>query len=489
MRQAKWKIVRRPLHAVVWFAGLALMLTEAQGGVQEERRPAAMPELTVTGTRLRRDLPQDAFPLTVIDRDQLNVSGATFLGEYVQQLPFVTGSPLNSSTGARGQGGQLSRGINTVELRGLGPERTLVLVNGRRMLRGGNGASGVVDLNMIPMALVERIEILKAGASVQYGADAVAGVVNVITRKATEGLEFAARGGATSEWDGENWTASAVYGARGERGQFMIGFEYADQEAVGKGEREFSRVRRTFSGADNRITFDGSSAPPQGNFQTSLGRLTLIENEDGREPSDFRPYIGDNTNPNTDRFNFNPFEDLQQPSERVSIFSEWRYGFSQKLNVFSEILFHDRDSRTQLAPLPFFTTRETDVVVSADNVYNPFGERLTDVRRRLVEAGPRQFVQDNQAWRVAVGAHGLLAGWFWDVSMVRGRNVTDQSQMGDLLDSRLRDALGPSFVDVDGNAVCGTQSEPITRLCPSQPLWRRRQHHARDAGLRRRRSC
>ena len=454
---------RSRLSAVLAMSTLALSPAAAQ---DEEAGAEPIDRITVTGTRLRADLPDGAFPLTVVGREQLLDSGDQFIGEYLQDLPFMSGSPLNTQSGQRGEGGGLSRGIATVELRGLGPERTLVLVNGRRFVPGGNGASGLVDLNMIPMSLVERIEIFKSGASVEYGADAVAGVVNIVTRKQTDGLELRARGQLTSRGDAEGFDLSAVYGEQHERFQYLAGIEYTDQTAVGKGERGFSAVRRTLSGPDNMITFDGSSAPPSGNFRTSMGRLTVIDGEDGNQISDFRPWIGDNTDPNTDRFNFNPFEDLQQPAERLSAFAQSRYRFAPQFNLFAETFYHQRDSRTRLAPLPFFTTRERGVVVSADSVFNPFNETITDARRRLVEAGPREFTQDNEAWRLVVGADGQIGSWFWDLSFNRGRNETTQFKQGELLDSRVQQALGPSFRDSDGNAVCGAPDNPIEDCVP-----------------------
>jgi len=451
----------------ILFAASVLQPVHAQAGIPAKDEVAnALDNITVTGTRLRMDMPDGAYPLTVIDRQQLETSGQQFLGEFLQQLPFMAGSPLNTSTGARGEGGGLSRGIASIELRGLGAQRTLVLVNGRRFVPGGNGASGIVDLNMIPMAAVDRVEIFKSGASVEYGADAVAGVVNIITRLHTDGLELNAQGLSSSRGDGESVQLSMVFGQQRERWQYFLGAEYVDQTSVGKGDRAFSERRLSFSGADNTPVFDGSSAPPQGNFRTSLGRLTLIDGEDGNDISDFRPWIGDNTDPNSDRFNFNPFEDLQQPAARLTLFAQTRHSFSPALNVFAEAFYHQRDSRTRLAPLPFFTNREQDVAVSASNVFNPFGETLTDVRRRLVEGGPRDFVQDNEAWRFVLGAGGLLGGWFWDASLTRGRNTVEQLQIGDLLDSRLRAALGPSFIDASGNPVCGSAADPINGCVP-----------------------
>lgn len=431
-----------------------------------DREPVAIEPLVVTGTRLRIPETEGAYPLTVIDSAQLVSSGDEFVGEFLQKLPFVSGSPLNTSSGRRGEGGGLSRGIATVELRGLGPERTLVLLDGRRIVPGGNGASGVADLNMIPMALVREIEIFKSGASVEYGADAVAGVINLVTREETDGLEIRGRSELTSRGDGEAGTVSLAYGRRADGAQFLFGAEYTDQSAVSKGARDFSDTRLTFSGPDNEIVFDGSSAPPRGNFKTSMGRMTLIEGEDGREVGDFRPWIGDNTDPNTDRFNFNPFEDLRQPSERFTLFGQGRYRFLPELRVFGEAFYHRRDSRTQLAPLPFFTLREKGVVVSADNAFNPFGETITDARRRMVEAGPRVFRQDNEAYRLVAGVDGGADDWFWDASLTYGRNETDQTKTGEFLDSRVRMALGPSFFDASGEAVCGTPQEPIPDCVP-----------------------
>jgi len=454
---------RGRLSAVLLLSALTTLPAAAQ---DEAGETEPIDRITVTGTRLRVGLPDGAFPLTVIDSEALTDSGEQFIGDFLQDLPFMSGSPLGTQSGQRGEGGGLSRGISTVELRGLGPERTLVLVNGRRFVPGGNGASGVVDLNMIPMSLVERIEIFKSGASVEYGADAVAGVVNIVTRKHTDGLELRARGQVTSRGDAEGFDASLLFGQQRRRFQYLAGVEYTDQSAVGKGERDFSAVRRTFSGPDNAITFDGSSAPPNGNFRTSLGQLTVIEGEDGDQISDFRPWIGDNTDPNTDRFNFNPFEDLQQPSERLSAFAQGRYRFAQQFSLFAETFYHERDSRTRLAPLPFFTTRERGVVVSADNVFNPFDETIEDARRRLVEAGSREFTQSNEAWRLVVGADGQIGSWFWDLSFNRGRNETTQFKQGELLDSRVQQALGPSFRDADSNAVCGSPDNPIDNCVP-----------------------
>ncbi|MDT8409297.1 MAG: TonB-dependent receptor [Wenzhouxiangellaceae bacterium] len=428
-----------------------------------EQAAAALEKVAVTGSRLRGLFDDSAWPLTLISRDELLATGRQRLGDILQELPFTSGSPLNTQTSQRGQGGDLSRGIETIELRGLGPERTLVLVNGRRFVPGGNGAGGLVDLGMLPVAMVQRIEIFKSGASVEYGADAVAGVINIITRDGFDGVELSAQGSVTRRNDAETFSLSGIAGKTFARGGFMAGLEYTDQPSVGKGERAFSRVRQSLEGPDNERVFDGSSAPPNGQFRTSMGRLTLIDGRDGDTPDDFRPFI--DSGPDSDRFNFNPFEDLLQASERLTLFGHADYRLSDQVKLSAEALYHQRDSSQQLAPLPLFTTREQDLVVEAGNFFNPFGETLTDVRRRLVEAGPRTFSQDNDAWRLLLAADGRFGSWFWDLAVGRGRNETDQTKTGDLLDDRLRAALGPSFADPT-SVRCGRPDAPVENCVP-----------------------
>jgi len=456
--------VRQPLAALAMLAAAATPPVPA--AAQDEQ--ARLDPVQVTGSRLRGVLGGDAWPLTLISRDDLLATGEHRLGDILQQLPFTSGSPLNTRTSQRGEGGGLSRGIETVELRGLGPERTLILLNGRRFVPGGNGASGLVDLGMLPLSMVERVEIFKSGASVEYGADALAGVINIITREGFDGVELAARASLTSRGDAETFSLNALTGHQVARGGFTFGIEYADQPSVSKGARNFSETRLTFDGPDNTPVFDGSSAPPAGQFRTSAGRFTLIEGRDGDTPDDFRPFI--DAGPDSDRFNFNPFEDLLQASERLTLFGQGHWQATDNVSLFAEAFFHDRDSSQQLAPLPFFTTRLADVAVSDESIFNPFGETLSDVRRRLVEAGPRTFAQDNQAWRFVVGADGRAGTWFWDASLAHGRNETDQTKTGDLLADRVGQALGPSFVGADGQPVCGTPAAPRPDCVPLDPF-------------------
>ena len=440
---------------------VACLLCTVVAKAADDDRPLELNALEVTGTHLAREEAVD--PIVAFDRQAISDSGYSTLGSFLQALPMMSGSPLSTSANQRGSGGGLSRGIESVELRGLGPQRTLVLLNGRRMLAGGNGAAGIVDLASLPVAMIERVEVLTTSAAVAYGADAIAGVVNVMTRQTVQATELTARYEQSERGDGEVLNLAAVSGARLGRTQLNAGVTFRDQAAVGRGDREFSSRWLTVSGADNRIVPTGSSAPPNGRYRTSSGNVTLIEGEDGDRPEDFRPFINDG--PDTDRFNFNPYEDLIQDSRRLSAFATLRHDFSPTLALSAELLFQQRDSDTQIAPLPFFTNRLNGVSVSADNLYNPFDEDITDARRRLIEAGPRRFSQDNALWIVAIGMDGFQGPWHWQSHLQHGRNSVRQTQTGDLLRDRVAVALGPSFDDA-GVARCGTPGDVVPDCVP-----------------------
>ena len=212
------------------------------------------------------------------------------------------------------------------------------------------------------------------------------------------------------------------------------------------------------------LSGSGSSAPPAGQFRTTDGRLTLREGENGDDPADFRPFI--DSGPDTDRFNFNPFEDLLQDSRRLAAFLSLEQPLRASLSLFAEASYQQRDAATGLAPLPFFTNRLAGVSVAADNLYNPFAEEITDARRRLVEAGPRRFVQDNRTWRVVLGLSGDLADWRWDAALNHGRNAVTQRQTGELLRDRVARALGPSFHDAANVPRCGPPDAAISGCVP-----------------------
>src|SRR5262249_8722373 len=152
-------------------------------------------------------------------------------GDFLQLLP-EQGNTINTSINNGGNGS------TRVSLRGLGPSRTLVLLNGRRFVPGGSGADQSVDLNSIPTAVIEGVEVLKDGASAIYGSDAIAGVINLITRKRFNGAEASGYLGTSGHGDGKVYDFSATAGASGERGSLLFSAGYYQQTAAWAGDRD-----------------------------------------------------------------------------------------------------------------------------------------------------------------------------------------------------------------------------------------------------------
>src|SRR5438132_6728593 len=229
--------------------------TPAPSGATEETpaepRKKAEEEIVVTGSRVRRkDLTTPA-PVTVISREQMITSGRVSLGDFLQTLP-EQGNAINTGVNNGGDGS------TRVSLRGIGDARTLVLVNGRRMVPGGLGADPSVDLNSIPTAAIERIEVLKDGASAIYGSDAIAGVVNIITRRRWSGTELSAYSGVAGAGDGFAYDLAATSGTAGDNGSLLFSAGFFDQRKIMAGDRDFSKVQFGFDAPAGESTIGSS---------------------------------------------------------------------------------------------------------------------------------------------------------------------------------------------------------------------------------------
>ncbi|MPS45456.1 MAG: TonB-dependent receptor, partial [Stenotrophomonas sp.] len=207
-------------------AGIALALAPAFASAQEAKATTDLDRISVTGSRIRQASMETAQPVIALQRADIEKQGFTSVGDIVQNLS-ATGSPAISRADALTSGEEV--GGQYVDLRGLGPERTLVLLDGKRM---GVSTGGYTDLASIPTSVVERIEVLTDGASAIYGSDAIAGVINIITRKNFDGLEASVYGGQYNKGDGEKQVYNFVYGQTGERGSITFGAEYSKEDPV-----------------------------------------------------------------------------------------------------------------------------------------------------------------------------------------------------------------------------------------------------------------
>ncbi|PTA72412.1 MULTISPECIES: TonB-dependent receptor [unclassified Stenotrophomonas] len=203
-------------------------------------RATNLDTVTVTGSRIGRDVFNSVSPVQVITREETTLAGFQSTAGVLQSTAITAGSAqINNAYGGYVTNG--GPGANTVGLRGLGPTRTLILMNGRRVAPAGSrGSVGAADLNVLPNAMVDRVEVLKDGASSIYGSDAVAGVINIITRNKVDGVTVEARHTATEGGGGEERRYSVVFGSTGERGHFSGSYEYYNRDELTLGDRDWS---------------------------------------------------------------------------------------------------------------------------------------------------------------------------------------------------------------------------------------------------------
>lgn len=431
-------------------------------------------EIIVTGTRIPTLEVTTAAPVTTVNRTQIQSSGRTSIGDILQNLPEQTGG-INTQVNNGGDGS------TRINLRGFGTNRTLVLLNGRRMVPGGTGADSTVDLNTIPTAAIERIEILKDGASAVYGSDAISGVVNIITRTDYDTTEMSGFTGISQRADGRIFDVSVTTGKSTERGHVMFSVGYLTMTEVWAGDRDFSRFDYGVSGYDwataQKYT-GGSSSIPNGRFGKPSGMgnaqwealiaqypnaRNFTIGADGR----WRPFNGSGvTEAGGDFYNYQPQNYLVTPQRRLNFFSTGSIKLMGSVQGYYEAIYTHRESEQKLAPEPLFTDQE-GLTVSKDNVYNPWGVDFTTVRRRLVEFSNRTYTQDVDTFRLVTGLKGnFTKSWNWDLSINYGRTQGVSTKAGLLQRSKLANAVGPSFVDADGVARCGTVDAPIDGCVP-----------------------
>ena len=219
------------LPGTAWAQATPTVEDQAGAGVNDAAEGDGEREVLVTGTRVARDGFRSPTPLTVVTRTEIeNGSPTNNLADFVNQLPAFAGSIRPSNSRLELSNGQA--GINALNLRSLGTVRTLVLIDGRRSV--GSTANQIVDINTIPQALVERVEVVTGGASAAYGSDAVAGVTNFILNHAFEGVRVSADSGITDKGDGFNYSADIAAGFRfgGGRGRFIVAGEYAHSDGI-----------------------------------------------------------------------------------------------------------------------------------------------------------------------------------------------------------------------------------------------------------------
>ena len=389
-------------------------------------------EIYVTGSRIGRSSDfESPSPIASFNRDDLSKSGYTNLQQLMEKQPF-TGNGTFSTRGNNQD--STANGAASISLRGLGADATLVLVNGRRVAISAFAESittNFVDINSIPVAAIERIEVLKDGASAVYGSDAVAGVVNIIMRDDFEGFEVSAGGGWTTESGYDETTVSAIWGMSGEDSNVTIIADYFKNSTLSNSERENSKgvsLGTANHSAEGGFDLRSSRGYP-GFFIISDG---VLEPDDEGNLVDSKAVIDPSCPPDRTAgavcvFDYGPFNLITPEAERTGLMLMAHQGFGNGLEVFTEIGVQHNNSLAQGAPTPLDEGAELTVPITHPG--NPFPEAIDiDVGRyRTVDAGARKWHISTDNLRGVLGLRGEINEWNWEVSAQRARSETEQS--------------------------------------------------------------
>ena len=423
---------RQHLRGAIRFAlGAATGLTAAlvapaalAQGAAEQR----MDEVVVTGSRIARSGDLDSpTPLITIDREEIAKSGYQNLQQLMEKMP-VNG---NGAFSTRGNNQDSSaNGGASVSLRGLGADATLVLVNGRRVAISSfaeNITNNFVDINTIPVAAIERLEVLKDGASAVYGSDAIAGVINVVLRKDFDGFEVSAGYGDVTSGSNAETTASAIWGTSGEDSNITIVFDYFKNDTLYNRERGYlgTANQSPRGGGDNR-----SSRGFPGRFFVNDGVITppaTTDREIRRDPAcPAGSAVG--TRPSEScLYDYGPWNLLIPASERSGLMLLGHKGFGDNFELFTEIAVQHNRSVAQGAPTPLDET--AGLTIPNNHPNNPFtGSTAIAVSRyRTVDAGARQWDIETDNLRAVVGLRGEVGDWQWETAMQRARSESLQT--------------------------------------------------------------
>jgi len=448
----------------------------AQDQQSDESSDATLEEVIVTGSRIRRESFDTASPVSIVSSEQVKISGQTRIEDLLNQMPQIeAGQNSFISNG--------STGTAELDLRGLGPNRTLVLVNGKRLQPGGHYGNAP-DINQIPAALVDRVEVLTGGASATYGADAVAGVVNFIMKTDFEGLQIdvGAQGyqhkndnsyiqglmdlrgfdyptGNTSI-DGKSYNVDITMGSSfaDGRGHATAYVNWRNNQELRQGSRDYSSCALNDAGT----ACGGSANAIVPNFILGLTDLsdyaywTLDLNGNG--------FVTDSNLWNPSPYNYAPINHFQRPDTRYSMGAFVDYEVNDHVTTYLETMFMSDNTRAQIAESGTFFNTYYTIPLNSPTLSDLQRQQIADrfdldpatdsfgayIGKRNVEGGPRTDVLEHNSFRIVVGAKGdINDNWSYDVSYQHGQTSSSTTYINDFTDAKIITAL-------DSNACAAT---------------------------------
>ena len=444
-----------------------------------DQKSQSLETIVVTGSNIRRVDIETANPVVTVDHAQIEQSGKLTLGDILQDLPAVMGPQTNPQVNNGGGGGS-----STAALRGLGARRTLVLVDGHRVNVTAFG--GNVDINSIPINMIERVEVLTTGASSVYGSDAVAGVVNFITRQNYQGAEFSTDYGISDKDDGERKGYHFMFGQTTDKGSIVAGVDYNKQDAIVEGNRKFSSVASSLSSDHHGHPVGSAGGSATGQFgnitlpvalrgQFNCSGTTAVARTAGTDGSSLADYhcFGQ-----ADKYNYAAVNYAVTPQERTNVFVTGTYHLTDKVDAYMTAYHNKTSSAFDLAPDP--VTTGGGVVVSAQNYYNPFGVEFSSTSGntfgfRAIPLGLRGAQTGSNNDQFDAGFKGSFniadRDWNWDFGFDYGHSSFTSTILGLEDNSVLNPAFGPSFLNpATGKVTCGQPGAIVDNCIAANPF-------------------
>ncbi|MET4676732.1 MULTISPECIES: TonB-dependent receptor domain-containing protein [unclassified Luteibacter] len=454
---------RRAALAVALGGCLLGSVARAQQTAPSSAETLSPVNVTVTGSRIRGTDVETAQPVVVMDRQAIKATGLTRLDDIIARMPSAGTpevTPQDTLSSSRDAGGRYAN------LRNLGAVRTLVLVNGRRWT---TSLGGLTDLSTLPVALVERIEVLKDGASSIYGSDAIGGVVNIITTDRFEGASADVLYGVNGRGDGAQKNGSFTWGKSTQDASLILGANYEDGDDLSDAKRALTRLP-----SGPRHPDSGFGMGPYGGVYDprQSGRAYVLNHgpgvaADSADLADYHPYDPNST---ADKYATTRDMTFRAGSKLRNLFATGRYNLTDDIALRGMASYGVRDTSWQAAgyPLQSGAGRGTPLLIDANNAYNPFPGDDTAFFRRTTEF-PRVTWAKSKTFHIDGGAEGNFNWgdhvWNWDVTYAYSEARGSTTTSGNIDLDHARKALGPT-TPIDGQPTCADAADRAAGCLP-----------------------
>jgi len=464
----------------------------------DQSKAKSLETVTVTGSRIRSVDVETAQPVFTMDKAAIQATGLTNVSDVLSRMtsmgtPDIT--PQDTLSSGADAGGRY------VDVRNLGSQRTLVLVNGHRW---STSLSGRTDVSTIPVSMIERIEVLKDGASSIYGSDAIGGVVNIITKDKFNGSELNAYYGQNGKGDGQTQNYDFTWGHSGDKNSIIIGGAWQQTKPMWNSERPETRSSNgarhpddswSSTGPYGRIVDPRAEGTPGSGFykQNADGTQSWVTNQyvinhGANSTGDLANYHLYNGNSNADKYNTAQDMTFHAGTKLKNLFLQDKYQLTDNITLHGMADASVRDTSSQLAGYPF-SSGGTGVVIDSANPYNPFPGYDLSFYRRTVEL-PRVTENHSKVYNINLGAQGYFQflghDWSWDADYSYSQNKIHLSTTGNLDINRAQAALGPATM-INGQLACANAADRAAGCVPwkilagpgatSQAVWNYVNYH------------